>query len=73
MRHDGKINVGTGKAGKKGISAGHQDPSDPHGTTGTVRSVDGGANVWVNWDNGRGGIAVIYGVDEFVKIEEEKE
>ena len=47
-------------------------PVEP-GTMGTVRSVDGGANVWVNWDNGRSGIAVIYGVDEFVKIEEEKE
>lgn len=46
-------------------------PVEP-GTTGTVRFVDDGANVWVNWDNGRSGIAVIYGVDEFVKIEEEK-
>ena len=47
-------------------------PVEP-GTTGTVQSVDDGLNVWVNWDNGRSGIAAIYGVDEFVKIEEEKE
>lgn len=44
-------------------------PVEP-GTTGTVRYVDDGANIWVNWDNGRSGIAAIYGVDEFVKIEE---
>lgn len=41
------------------------------GTKGTVKDVDDMLNIHMHWDNGRS-LAMIYGVDKFRKIEEEK-
>lgn len=41
------------------------------GTKGTVCDVDDMLNIHMHWDNGRS-LAVIYGVDKFRKIKEEK-
>ena len=45
--------------------------SVPAGTKGTVRKVDDMLNIWMHWDDGSG-LALIYGMDKFRKIEEEK-
>lgn len=48
-----------------------EDRPIPAGMKGTVRKVDDMLNIHMHWDNGHS-LAVIYGVDKFRKIKEEK-
>lgn len=61
------------RARKFALSAVDDNETVPPGTGGTVRAVDrtlvGGTQVWVAWDNGAR-IAVLHGIDEY-EIEEE--
>lgn len=45
--------------------------SVPRGTCGTVEYVDDEGQIGMSWDNGRT-LSLVYGVDSFSKIEQEK-
>lgn len=46
--------------------------SPPEGTRGTIRYIDDGGTIHVRW-NGYGSLGLIYGIDKFKIIKEEKD